>query len=285
MDQQQLRLTRDAELHRALFDVMLAAYEAGDTDAAAAPVSELLHWLKTDEAPKPAARFEAMRALFVLGVSLAPEAPSRNTAARLLTEFGLHALPPEPGDDPLRLSLRNNHLLLQAACLLAWPEMAGAREAASLLTHRYLTGMDDAGRFPSELCRGASALWYSNLAVMLLTSIAFADQENAAPMVTPDTLARAIHGLADALRDPALIQAQARRNLFAHPDHGADPNQLDCGFLSGYRRSRHYMAWTVLAGEVLGPDAVPLAVPPDDRFPLCSDFIGGFVQTRLRAGA
>lgn len=263
-------------LHRSLFDVML--FGSGNGDAAALTASQSLlarHIALQDQSV--ARRFEAMRALLVLGRAVPAHEDARRTLIDQARSIGMDLEPDLPGDDALKLSLRNNHLLMQAAVLLALPEVNEGRELATHLTNRFMAQMTEDGMFPSELCRGASALWYANLAVMLLTTIsALSQQDGAAPIVPPGVLGRAISGLGHALTFPPEVLWLARQNLYPQAGHGRNLTRPDTGFLVGYHRSRHYLAWVPVARKLLPDQAFPVEVSPDDRFPLANDFIGGF---------
>lgn len=269
-------------LHRLMFRVMQARRDGLD-DAAGydhAGVAVLSMTVATTlTVPQ---RFAAMRALFVLGSCLPLTSALRAPLSSAIVANGIDVAPDLPGDDPLKLSLSNNHLLMQAALLLRWPEIDTGRATAEALTRQFLAQMTDTGLFPSELCRGASCLWYANMAVMLLTTIAFSTRNLEASIVPSDVLAKTIDGLAYALTFPPEVRALARRNLYSHPDHGHDVNAPDRRFLTGYHRSRHYLAWVPLASHLLERPVLPIMISEDDQFPLCCDFIGGFSDHFLR---
>ncbi|MDP2081315.1 MAG: alginate lyase family protein [Pseudotabrizicola sp.] len=267
----------EEKLHRALFGVM--TFGAGQGDAAVCTLAAdlLSQHLAAGDLTVPR-RFEAMRALLVLGIAVAAADPARVGLVAQLLAAGLDQMPDRPSDDPLKLSLRNNHLLMQAAVLLSFPEVASGRAGATELTARFLAEMTDDGLFPSELCRGASALWYANMAVMLLTTIAALSDHD---VVSPNVLKRAIAGFGHALSLPPEVLRLARQNLYPQPGHGHNPTAPDLGFLKGYHRSRHYLAWVPLAQSLLPDTPLPVSVSADDQFPLANDFIGGFATTMV----
>jgi hypothetical protein len=267
------------QLHRQLFGVMVAAREnQRSAPAFEGATSSLLSHLDLSSLTIPR-RFTAMRGFFVLGNSLDADHPLRPRLFGALQQTDILALPPLAGDDVLKLSLRNNHLLLQAATLLVWPEARNGRRDAETLCERYLAEMTDDGLFPAELCRGASCLWYSNMAAMLLTAIAKISARNEGrQIVTNEQLARAIDGFALALGFPPEVRKLARQNLYPHPGHGRDATVPDRGFLIGYHRSRHYLAWVPVAQGLIPAQKMPVLPSPDDQFPLANDFIGGFAD-------
>jgi hypothetical protein len=269
-------------LYRQLFGVMTAARDslnaASVFDAAC---TSLMSHLQLGPLTIPR-RFVTMRSFFVLGNSLAADHPLRPVLFDALQKTDLLVPPPLATDDWLKLSLRNNHLLVQAATLLVWPEAPRGRDCAEGLTDRYLAEMTGDGLFPAELCRGASCLWYSNMAAMLLTAIAkISARDGRAPLVKNQDLSRAIAGFGLALSWPPEVQSLARQNLYPHPNHGPDPSAPDRGFLKGYHRSRHYLAWVPLAQSLLPAQKMPALPSPDDQFPLANDFIGGFADQFL----
>jgi hypothetical protein len=272
-------------LHRHLFGVMTAARDnlnaAPAYDAAAA---SLLSHLQLGPLTVPR-RFAAMRGFFVLGNSLPADHPLRPPLFDALLKTDILVLPPVAGEDWLKLSQRNNHLLLQAATLLVWPEAPDGRGHAEELAHRYLAEMTADGLFPAELCRGASCLWYSNLAVMLLTAIAsISARDGCRSIVKDEHLAKAIDGFGLALSWPPEVQRLARQNLYPHPNHGLNPLTPDRGFLRDYHRSRHYLAWVPITQMLLPAQTMPVLPSPDDQFPLANDFIGGFTDRLLAMG-
>jgi hypothetical protein len=270
-------------LHRHLFGVMVAARDGLVTaQAFSTAADELLAHLGAGPLTIPS-RFAAMRAFFVLGNSLPPDHPRRDNLFTALSTTDILDLPPMAGDDPLKLSRRNNHLLVQAATLLVWSEAEKGREVAQVLCDRYLSEMTDDGMFPAELCRGASSLWYANMAVMLLTALAkISGRGGQIPLVSTMQLGRAIDGFGRALRWPGDVQKLARQNLYPHQNHGRDPSAPDRGFLQGYHRSRHYLAWVPVAQALIPAQKMPVTPSPDDQFPLANDFIGGFADCLCR---
>ena len=73
------------------------------------------------------------------------------------------------------LSARNNHRLLAEIVAMMWGELTGdtgAKERGLAAFRAALAGMDADGCLPNEAVRGASAAWYTNLAVMLMVSTA-----------------------------------------------------------------------------------------------------------------
>ncbi len=215
----------EERLYHQLFGVMTAARDA----VAAAPVYEaactsLVSHLQL--APMTISRrFVAMRGFFVLGNSLVAEHPLRPVLFEALQNTDLLVPPPLATDDWLKLSLRNNHLLVQAAMLLVWPEAPQARACAEDLTARYLAEMTADGLFPAELCRGASCLWYSNMAAMLLTAIAkISARDGRVPIVKTQDLSRAIEGFGLALNWPPEVQQPGKAEPLPPPEPWVGPD-------------------------------------------------------------
>jgi hypothetical protein len=271
---------QEAQLHPLCFRVMQDTSLGLDSGAAAQTAALLSSYLAVT-APSVPRRFTALKTLLVLGRALGPDAPLRKDLVALIAHYGLQQPPELPNGDALKLSRQNNHLLMQAAALLAWPEMDPDQDIARGLTHRFLAQMTADGVFPSEMCRGASCLWYANLAVMLLTGIAFSTRHQPEPLVSPNLLLQAIKGLNFALTYPPELRLLARRNLYAHAHHGHDVNRPNRDFLQDYHRSRHYLAWLPLARHLLPDEDLGMTIPADDQWPLCNDFIGGFSATLL----
>ncbi len=288
MDHQQFRLAKshltlltevETELHRVAFLVMQAAERGERLEVLLAKSEQLLKTLTVQDALTVPVRFATMRYLFVVGCSIDRRDASLRDPFLKLLELQSLQTPVPASDDPMKLSSRNNHLLMQAAMLCVWPEVKGADKTIAELVERYLTDRLPNGLFPAELSRGASALWYSNLAVMLLTAIEWHRKGS----IEGTCLQTAVSGFETLLEDPSPWYSFMRRNLYSHPDHPTDPLQLDRSFLHGYRRSRHYLAWVPLMQELIGAEKVSISVPSDDFFPLCSDFIGGFTDKFLRS--
>lgn len=199
------------------------------------------------------------------------------------------AAAPEPDPSPLTLSARNNHLALRALALIVAAQVCDVPAhfiQGQALLDRYLSGMDARGLFEAEAVRGASALWYCNLAVMLLCAAAWIGRCSGLVLVPPDRLEQAVSGLAGVIADPARIHRLARRNMYPNPLHGADPARLDRGFLSGFHRGRHYLSWVPLYRALCpSADLGEIFAPVGDSFPWGCEFIGGFADVLLHPHA
>ncbi|MBJ3777351.1 alginate lyase family protein [Acuticoccus mangrovi] len=222
-------------------------------------------------------------ALAAADALLASNASLRRDVAAVVAPL---AAEPERASDPLRLSSRNNHLLMRAAALALWANIdgdAGMMDLARAHIDRFVGQIDADGFFPSEIVRGASALAYSNLAVMLLVTLTRIGAIAGEALVDRAVLERAIAALAAGVEDPTIVHHLARKNMFPNPAHGPNPFATDLTFLRGYHSSRHLMSWVPLAHDLLGPEAVPAVLARalhtgEDLFPWGSEFVGGFVD-------
>lgn len=234
------------------------------------------------------ADFLACKTLFVLLASAdlaevdLDEVAVRTTVAR-------HCAVPPESRDPLKLSARNNHLLLRAVVLALLSLRGGDEEAgraSERLHRRYLSSIDESGVPVEEAVRGASAAWYCNLAVMLMTSYRWIAARSGRPVDGEERYLAAVAALARVADDPAILHPWSRRNLFPHPAHGHDPFAIDLGFLGGYHSSRHYLVWIALFLEMQPATALPAALTTrwsgaPDYFPRGNEFIGGFVDALI----
>lgn len=199
-------------------------------------------------------------------------------------------------DDPLKLSHRNNHVLMKALAVGLSAALSGNVDQwhrARQQYEGYLASVQDDGMLPAEAVRGASAAWYVNLAIMLITrfqTLARAVEGNV-PADEREVLHRAVAALGRILDDPSILHPFCRDNMYPHTQHGADPFRIDLGFTRGYHGSRHYLAWLPLyaslrctspgCGEPLPESLGRLSSDNGDHFPRCSDFIGGFVDLMI----
>jgi hypothetical protein len=191
------------------------------------------------------------------------------------------------------LSSRNNHALLAAAVNLVWAGITGEvgpRERGLQAFRAALAGMEENGCLPNEAVRGASAAWYTNLAIMLMVSIAHAAARPGVNLfeekVCGHSLDHAIGFLLAAIDEPDLLWSHSRENRFPHPRHGADPFQIDLTFLETYHRSRHYLAWVplYLAHRGDGPHSDKLRQllrRSSALLPMINEFVGGAVERML----
>jgi len=245
----------------------------------------------------PAQIFDLAKGFFVrvktLQVVLKDDAP-REIAAHSDYEKYLALLQPFDGTDhdPLKLSRRNNHQLLKSLCLL---EIGGAVERAELFApalnavQRYLENVNDDGIAEVEAIRGASAAWYLNTAVMMITSIFLSLRDMDLSKSDFDfesgisTLKRMARALDNVLLAPHTIHHLSRLNMYPHPNHSTNPLDIDLTFLKGYHSGRNYLAWIPLY-ESLTDDHDSIHNlrasyrASADYFPHCNDFIGGFVD-------
>ncbi|MBH0237516.1 alginate lyase family protein [Methylobrevis albus] len=218
--------------------------------------------------PVPA-QFVVVRTLaaLVTGAGLAFRTPAarakflgaHGAAIGDLVERQVGRLPPAGPADPL--SRRNNHSLQRGLVLAAWGAFTGDAAAFELGLGAYratLPTIGADGHLANEALRGASAAWYSNLAVMLMTTIAHIAAVQGVDLVRETVAGRgldeAVGFVLAAIDNPALLHRHAARNLYPHPQHGTDPFATDLGFVDGYHRSRHYLAWVPVYAS-LAPDS------------------------------
>ena len=195
--------------------------------------------------------------------------------------------------NPLQLSARNNHRVMHALTLLALGAESGNAKAiarADDLITAYLTRLDEGGLPEPEAVRGASAAWYINTVLLMLTAYAHLAPPNGglAGSTTPqrlwDEIARIAVALDRAVADPATLHRYSRQNMYANPLHSSNPLDIDLGFLRGYHSGRHYMVWLHLlpddldARELL-PGIHAIRSETTDPFPYCNDFIGGYLDS------
>lgn len=278
-------------LERANFRLMLATQEAcrtGDPSIILPHVQSLTEVLTGPLANvSGAARdFAGAKSLFLVMAScdLAGAKPA-SVMPSLVTDFTQVA---EDTGDPLRLSARNNHMLMKALAAGLYGAMTGQEvewQRALGIYRRYITAIPDDGIPRAEAVRGASAAWYLNLAVMLMTRFQAMVRhiDGYVPQEEADTLLAGVQALVRVIDDPSILHRWSRRNMYPHPKHVNDPFQIDLGFLHGYHRSRHYLAWVPLLEDLYGPDAVPAQLrrvigEAGDNFPKCNEFVGGFVD-------
>lgn len=253
------------------------------------------------DAPVPA-QFVVVRTLAALvsGAGLACRTPAARAAflgahgAAIgdLVERQVGRRPPADRAD--RLSLRNNHALQRGLVLAAWGAFAADAEAFDYGLAAYratLPTIGADGHLANEALRGASAAWYSNLAVMLMTTIAHIAAVQGVDLVRETAAGRglddAVGFLIAAIDTPALLHRHAARNLYPHPQHGTDPFATDLGFVDGYHRSRHYLAWVPVYAN-LAPDSrhLPALTALYRRhtayFPPVIEYAGGQVSAFVR---
>ena len=116
-------------------------------------------------------------------------------------------MPPE-SRAPLKLSARNNHLLLRAVVLALLSLRGGNDEAwraSEQLHRRYLSSIDECGVPVEEAVRGASAAWYCNLAVMLMTSYRWIAVRCGRPVDGEERYLAAVAALARVADDPTIL--------------------------------------------------------------------------------
>ncbi|WP_171060738.1 alginate lyase family protein [Poseidonocella sp. HB161398] len=284
---------REAWFGQAVFGLMAAVHDhcaaPGDPAPLAARAEAILSALEAHVAPETGAEAEFLgaRTLFAVLAS-ADLAGLPGIAPRSAGLVGRFARAAPDGGDPLKLSTRNNHVLMKAAALglygiLAEEPAAWAEARAGYA--RYLGSLSPEGIPVHEAVRGASAGWYCNLAVMLIVrfqSMALR-HEGSLPEAEAARLALAVGALGRIAGQPELLHPWSRRNMYPHPAHGTDPFAIDTGFLRGYHRSRHYLAWVPLFEALQGAEALPAAIAAaargsSDHFPKGSEFIGGFAD-------
>lgn len=271
-----------ADRATALFDAQLAFLERRD-----------------DLVGGPAGAFLAAKSLFASLTSaslLFQDAEARErffAPRRRLYNRLVDRLPTDDNDaeDAVKLSRRNNHVLMKALTRACWGRLAdrselAAQAAAARAT--YQAKILDSGCFEAEVVRGASAAWYTNLAVMMLTTMSWIERCSGAPGDNPDhdaeILARAVAFLDRSIEQPELYWPHSRRNLYPHPNHSSSPMEIDFGFLRGYHSSRFYLTWLFQYKHLFDKEK-RAATPNIDRaiaqnadyFPKANEFSGGFI--------
>ena len=195
--------------------------------------------------------------------------------------------PPAERQDPLKLSERNNHLAMSALLALAWgklTENSAYLAAAEEAVVRYASSIDANGVPVYEASRGASAAWYVNLCIMLLTTYCWLAGSGASGKVDPSVtsaLKRAVPFLNLAIQRPTILHGYAKQNLYPNPAHGSNPLRTDLGFLQGYHSSRHYLSWLPVYLHITNDQDGPAMLlqkwtESRDLFPKGSEFSAGF---------
>lgn len=145
---------------------------------------------------------------------------------------------PERRLDPTRVSSRNNHAYLRYSVTMAWGAFTGDNALFFAGIDRFRAALDqmrEDGSLPLETDRGEMALFYQRHAIASLVVIAEIAALQGYDLYAMrgqggGDLHRAIHFLAEAIDDPAVIEPYAR-----------EPQYL--GFLDRRGHDRHYMAW------------------------------------------
>ncbi len=278
--------------HRfALMQATLDCVRAPDADrasfgAALAQALDLMsefHPLRDSVPDRFALAKVAMVALASCG-QVMPGPLTPEISARLRPFIDSLAQPSVAGKDPLKLSQRNNHQLFGGVILLLWSGLVDAdahREEGLARIARFVATIDDDGLFPSETVRGASAAWYCNLAVMMLTTAQWIGRCQGQAPFEEEILRRAVTGLASVVAAPDRLHKSARANMYPHAEHGTNPFNLDMRFLHGYHSSRHYMTWVPIYCALYPGATLPDVLTgrmTEDLFPMGNEFCGGFAD-------
>jgi poly(beta-D-mannuronate) lyase len=141
----------------------------------------------------------------------------------------------------------NNHRYLRDALNMAWGALVQDDARYRKGVARYLIAlqqMRENGSFPLETVRGARAIWYQRHAIaslVLMAEIA-ANQGHDLYALNHEgrSIHTAVHFLLEAIEDPAIVLADAARNV--RPGAETDYRKQDLGFLTK-RGARHTMAW------------------------------------------
>jgi hypothetical protein len=284
---------RDAWFERASFALMASVHDyCADPESPEIVSSHMTTVLKAiedrlDPDQGVASTFLGCKALLTVLASadLAGIAPDPDRTIAAAARFAvLH----EDSGDPLKLSTRNNHILVKALVLgllaLRTDDATGWTRARGLYAG-YLASLNEDGIPEQEAVRGASAAWYCNLAVMLLVRFQSLAVCHEGEIVADEAerVISAVNALSRIVADPAQLYLWSRRNMYPHPNHGSDPFAIDLGFTRGFHRSRYYLAWIPLFEALHGSKTLPpilagLTLSGSDYLPKCSEFIGGFVD-------
>ena len=182
---------------------------------------------------------------------------------------------------------RNNHRYLTDLALMAWGSIARDQALLDKGLGRYAIALGQArpdGSLPLETRRGARAMWYTNVSLGELTSMAeIAGASGAALYPTAVdggmTHATMLGFLLDVLETPGRILPYAAENVVPGPTD--DYRSQDLGFTVTRGHGRHYMAWTE-ALLATAPDSAPARRMADyftaelaDLRPLIDEYAGG----------
>lgn len=180
----------------------------------------------------------------------------------------------------------NNHRYLADLALTTWGSIIGDQALYAKGAERYAIALEQArvdGSLPLESRRGSRAMWYTNVSVGELSTMAQVARANGDDLY--GLSARGINHaallgyLVDVLETPALILPYAVENTVPGPSD--DYRQQDLGFTETRGHGRHYMAWVeaVLAQDDGSPAAARLRAYADAELtasrPLIDDYSGG----------
>ena len=142
----------------------------------------------------------------------------------------------------------NNHRYLADLALTTWGSIIRDQSLYAKGAERFAIALEQArpdGSLPLEARRGSRAMWYTNVSVGELSSMAQVARANGDDLYGLSAAgvdhAAMLGYLVDVLETPALILPYAVQNTVPGPSD--DYRQQDLGFTETRGHGRHYMAW------------------------------------------